>query len=162
MGIEIERKFLVHGDAWRAAATRRLVMRQGYLSGEGGLSSIRVRVQGDEARLNMKAAVIGATRAEYDYGIPLADAREILATLCVGLIEKTRHYIDADDGLTWEIDEFSGDNAGLIVAEIELRHIKQHIPSPAWLGPEVTDDRRYYNHALAMHPYRQWPEPERL
>lgn len=161
MGIEIERKFLVVGDEWRAQATRRMPMRQGYLSGEGGLTSIRVRLQGPEARLNIKAAVVGSARAEYDYEVPLKDAHEILDTLCVGLVDKTRHYIDAEDGLTWEIDEFAGANAGLIVAELELRHVDQGFVRPSWLGREVTDDRRYYNHALALHPYRDWPATDR-
>lgn len=161
MGIEIERKFLVVGDDWRAQATRRLPMRQGYLSGEGGPSSIRVRLQGVEARLNIKAAVVGSRRAEFDYEIPLKDGHEILDTLCVGLIDKTRHYIDTAEGLTWEIDEFSGANAGLIVAELELGHVDQAFSRPSWLGREVTADRRYYNHALALHPFREWPESDR-
>ncbi len=156
MAIEIERKFLVVDETWRAQATRRVPMRQGYMTGEGGLCSIRVRLQGSEARLNIKAAVVGASRAEYDYEVPVTDAHEILDKLCVGLIDKTRHYIDAADGLCWEIDEFSGANAGLVVAELELRHIEQSFARPSWLGREVTDARRYYNHALALHPYRDW------
>lgn len=161
MGIEIERKFLVVGDGWRQQSTRRKVMRQGYLSGEGGKASIRVRVDGVEARLNMKAAIVGSARAEYDYPMPTADAEEILDTLCVGLVDKTRHYIDTPEGLTWEIDEFAGANAGLIVAELELRAVDQTFARPSWLGREVTEDRRYYNHALALHPYRDWPEADR-
>lgn len=160
MPVEIERKFLVQGEGWRAAVARSLEMRQGYLTGEGGLASTRVRIQGEEARLNIKAAVVGSTRAEYDYGIPLAEGREILAALCVGRLEKRRHYIP-QDGLTWEIDEFLGDNAGLVVAEIELADAAQAFARPAWLGREVTDDRRYYNHHLALHPYTRWPAPER-
>lgn len=155
MGIEIERKFLVVGDAWRAQAKRRVAMDQGYLSGEGGRSSFRVRTQGDEARLNIKAAVVGHTRAEYDYGIPLDDARAILETLCVGRLTKTRHYIEFA-GHTWEVDEFLGDNQGLVVAELELDSADAAFERPSWLGLEVTDDRRYYNHHLALHPYKTW------
>jgi adenylate cyclase len=166
MALEIERKFLVISDAWRASATQSKVMRQGYLTGKAGVgednrSSIRVRVAGGEARLNIKAAVVGAARAEYDYPVPLADAQEILDTLCVGLVDKKRHYATAGSELTWEIDEFAGANAGLIVAEIELKSIEQRFDRPAWLGAEVTEQARYYNHALALHPWQDWSDAER-
>lgn len=157
--IEIERKFLVMGEDWRREVTRSVEMRQGYLSGEGGKASFRIRVEAGSARLNIKAAVIGAARAEYDYEVPLADGREILESLCVGRLEKIRHYIpvaESPDGLIWEVDEFVNDNAGLIVAEIELQSESQAFHHPAWLGAEVTQDRRYYNHHLAMHPYKTW------
>lgn len=160
MGIEIERKFLVTGDGWRREAKRSLEMRQGYLVGEGGKSSVRVRVEGAEARLNIKAAVIGAARAEYEYPMPVEDARKILETLCVGTLEKVRHYVERD-GLTWEVDEFLGANAGLLVAEIELDSADQKFSLPEWLGRELTDDRRYYNHYLATHPYSSWPDADR-
>lgn len=156
MALEIERKFLVVDDAWRSEVVRSLEMRQGYLTQEAGRASVRVRLEGDEARLNIKAAVVGSARAEYDYAIPLAEGREILDTLCVGRLEKIRHYVRRD-GVTWEIDEFLGDNAGLIVAEVELESTDQVFVRPPWLGRELTDDRRYYNHHLALHPYRTWP-----
>ncbi|MGQ0699676.1 MAG: CYTH domain-containing protein [Panacagrimonas sp.] len=155
MPLEIERKFLLADDRWRRELTRRCVMRQGYLGGIEGRASMRVRVQQDAAYLNIKAAVIGAARAEYEYGIPLAEAQEILDGLCVGVIDKTRHYVERD-GFIWEIDEFAGDNAGLVVAEIELVDASQGFPRPAWLGREVTDERRYYNHSLALNPYTAW------
>lgn len=160
MAIEIERKFLVMSDAWRAQVSRRCVMQQGYLAGEGGRSSMRVRLEDEEAHLNIKAAVIGSARAEYDYVIPVTDAREILRTLCIGRLEKIRHYIEQGD-LTWEIDEFIGDNAGLIVAEIELTSVDQAFDRPNWLGREVTDERRYYNHHLALNPYKTWSDADR-
>lgn len=160
MAIEIERKFLVVSEGWRSRVNRSCVMRQGYLAGEGARSSMRVRLEGDEAHLNIKAAVIGSARAEYDYVIPADDAREILRTLCIGRLEKTRHYVEQGD-LTWEIDEFIGDNAGLVVAEIELTSIDQAFDRPDWLGREVTDERRYYNHHLALHPYSTWPDADR-
>jgi adenylate cyclase len=160
MGIEIERKFLVTGDGWREQASRSLEMRQGYLVGEGGKSSVRVRLEGERAKLNIKAAVIGAARAEYEYDIPPAEAREMLAMLCVGRLEKTRYYVEID-GLTWEVDEFANDNAGLVVAEIELAHADQPFERPAWLGRELTQDRRYYNHHLALHPWKDWPDEDR-
>jgi adenylate cyclase len=155
MAVEIERKFLVEGDAWRAVADRSLRMRQGYLGDTGSRASARVRVQGDEARLNIKAAVVGRARAEYDYPMPLSDAQEILDGLCVGLVDKTRHYVEIGE-LTWEIDEFEGENEGLIVAEVELDDADQIVALPAWIGREVTEDPRYYNHALALRPYNQW------
>lgn len=160
MALEIERKFLVTGDAWRQEVLRSLDMRQGYLAGEGGLASVRVRLEGDDARLNIKAAVIGAARAEYEYPLPVDEARQLLATLCVGTLEKVRHYVERD-GLTWEIDEFLGANAGLVVAEVELMSIDQAFARPPWLGRELTDERRYYNHHLALHPYTTWPDADR-
>ncbi len=156
MGIEIERKFLLASDGWRRQVSRFTAMQQGYLAGEGGKASTRVRIEGEAANLNIKAAVVGSTRAEYQYAIPLAEARELLATLCAGVLEKTRHYVERE-GLTWEIDEFAGANAGLVVAELELSRADQPFGRPEWLGREVTDDRRYYNHHLALHPYSTWP-----
>lgn len=159
MPLEIERKYLLASDLWRDEVDRSQAMAQGYLVGVGGKASIRVRVAGDEARLNIKAAVVGAARAEYDYGIPLDEGKTLLATLTVGTVEKTRHYIERD-GLTWEIDEFHGDSNGLIVAEVELDAEDQAITRPGWLGQEVTDKSRYYNHALSQRPYRDWTEAE--
>lgn len=156
MAIEIERKFLLANDSWRTQVSHSVAMHQGYLMGEGGRTSVRVRLEGDAARLNIKAAVIGAARAEYEYEIPVTDARELLQ-LCVGRLEKTRHYVEFAN-ITWEIDEFIGDNAPLVVAEVELKAVDQAFVQPEWLGKEVTDDRRYYNHHLALHPYRHWPD----
>jgi L,D-transpeptidase YbiS len=156
VGVEIERKFLLASDAWRKEVTRTVEMRQGYLTTEGGKASVRVRLEGDEARLNMKAAVVGHTRDEYDYGIPVADARRILETICVGVLEKRRHFV-ARGPHTFEIDEFDGASAGLVVAEIELKAADEVFDRPAWLGREVTDDRRYYNNQLALRPYTSWP-----
>jgi len=155
MGIEIERKFLVVGDAWRGAATRRVPMRQGYLTRDGRCS-IRVRVTADEARLNLKSAVIGRVRQEFDWPIAAAEAAAILDELCLRpLIEKVRHFVP-HAGRTWEVDEFEGDNAGLVVAELELEHPEASFEAPSWLGREVTDERRYYNQALVERPYKSW------
>jgi adenylate cyclase len=158
--LEIERKFLVADDRWRGEAVRSVAMRHGYLSELGGRASVRVRVEGTIGKLNVKAAVVGVARAEYEYDIPAADAEEMLATLCGGLILKTRHYIERD-GLTWEVDEFTGANAGLVVAEVELEDAGQTIVCPAWLGREVTEEHRYYNHALSRRPYSEWTAAER-
>lgn len=160
MPLEIERKFLVEGESWRAGVERSQAMRQGYLAGEGGRASVRVRVEGEQARLNIKAAVVGRARAEYDYPVPLEHAQEILASLCVGVVEKTRHFIRQGE-LTWEVDEFDGANAGLVVAEIELPAEDTAFDQPAWIGREVTEDQRYYNHALSMTPYAEWPDADR-
>ena len=157
MAIEIERKFLVRDDGWRARATRALRMRQGYLT-RAERCSIRVRVTGDEARLNIKSAVIGRERQEFDWPIAPADAAVILADLCLGPpIEKVRHVVP-HAGHIWEVDEFEGANAGLVVAEIELKRSDEVFEAPPWLGREVTDERRYYNQALVEHPYRSWPK----
>ena len=160
MGIEIERKFLVSNEAWRAAASRRVRMRQGYLTREGP-NSVRVRIAGDEARLNMKSAEIGTTRLEFDWPVPLADAEQILDRLCHRpLIEKVRHFVVVA-AHTWEVDEFEGANAGLIVAELELSAADEDFERPAWVGREVTQERRYYNQALVERPYSTWAKAER-
>ncbi len=155
MAIEIEHKFLLANDEWRKHINRSVNYRQGYLSSVP-TSSIRVRVSDKQAWLNIKSATIGTHRHEYEYQIPLADANEILNNLCKKpLIEKTRHFV-LDDGNIWEIDEFDGVNQGLYVAEIELSELDQHFTKPCWLGAEVTNDLRYYNNNLAIHPYSEW------
>lgn len=155
MALEIERKFLLAHDGWRREIARSLPFRQGYLSGEGTRASVRVRLEGELARLNIKAAVVGRARAEYEYPIPVAEAVEMLETLCGKRVDKTRHFVERD-GLTWEIDEFHGDNAGLVVAEVELEREDQVLALPDWIGQEVTEDRRYYNQQLALRPYSGW------
>ena len=154
MGIEIERKFLVTSDAWRAAATAQTRFSQGYL-GRDPARTVRVRIAGDAAFLTIKGATRGATRAEFEYEVPLADAQALLA-LCDGpVIEKIRHLCPFD-GMTWEVDEFLGANAGLVVAEIELADEGQVFGRPGWLGAEVTADGRYVNANLAVNPFTRW------
>ncbi|MBY8966767.1 CYTH domain-containing protein [Algiphilus sp.] len=155
MALEIERKFLVVGEAWRGQAHAQRRIRQGYLSTDGGAASVRVRVDDHEARLNIKAAVVGSARAEYDYPVPRADAEEMLDTLCVGCLDKTRYLVNFA-GHCWEVDEFHGANAGLVVAEIELDAVDEVFARPDWAGEEVTEQKRYYNHALALHPWSEW------
>ena len=157
---EIERKFLLKNDGWRAQAHRSQRMSQGYLA-SGGRVSVRVRIAGDEAWLNMKTGRVGASRQEYEYAIPADEARELLALADGPLIDKTRHYVE-HDGMTWEVDEFHGDNAGLVVAELELESEGQRFATPSWLGKEVTMHARYYNSRLVQYPYRAWTEAERL
>jgi adenylate cyclase len=152
MGIEIERKFLVQGTDWKNDAGVRYS--QGYLNRDKA-RTVRVRVAGEQAFLTIKGISTGATRAEFEYPIPLADAQALLA-LCDGpCIEKTRYRLPVD-GMVWEVDEFAGDNAGLVVAEIELQSEDQVFSRPHWLGPEVTHDARYFNSNLAAHPFSQW------
>ena len=156
MKIEIERKFLLSGDAWRTGATGTLY-RQGYLCTDPE-RTVRVRLGGDTAILAIKGASDGIARAEYEYPIPLREATALLDTLCLHpLVEKVR-YLVPFAGLTWEIDEFLGANAGLLLAEIELERIDQEVPLPPWIGLEVTGDPRYYNAWLARHPYGNWPK----
>jgi adenylate cyclase len=158
--VEIERKFLLHDDGWRAQvdSSRRLV--QGYLTDAGGRCSVRVRIAGDEAWINLKSARAGIERLEYEYAIPKADAEQMLAAFCVGRIEKVRHHV-THAGMLFEIDEFLGDNAGLVVAELELPSVDAAFERPPWLGREVSDRRRYYNLHLLDHPYARWSAAER-
>ncbi len=155
MALEIERKFLVGSDAWRAHVESRELLRQGYLS-SGAACSIRVRIAGDLAWLNLKAKRSGMTRLEFEYPIPRSEADEILSELATGpILEKYRHRIPMGE-LVWEIDEFLGANAGLVVAEIELPTESTEFACPEWLGEEVTADERYYNFNLARTPYTEW------
>jgi adenylate cyclase len=161
MPIEIERKFLVVGDDWRRDIARSERMAQGYLAGPpASRCSVRVRIADDVAHLNIKSATAGIERDEYEYEIPLADAERMLDTLAGPRVVKIRHHVEFESRL-FEIDEFLGDNAGLIVAEIELDRAGAAFSRPAWLGREVSHLARYYNHDLAMHPYAGWSEAER-
>jgi adenylate cyclase len=160
MATEIERKFLVTGDAWRDQADQGVRYRQGYLTSlaPGGETkvSIRVRTQGNAAYLNIKSATLGIRRQEFEYPIPAADAKAMLEKLYVGaVVEKTRYHVTFQEHV-WEIDVFHGDNAGLIVAELELSDEQEIFTRPAWLGDEVSEDTRYYNVCLAQHPYKDW------
>jgi adenylate cyclase len=161
MPVEIERKFLVVGDAWRAQVSRSEPMLQGYLAGPpAARCSVRVRIAGDVAFLNIKSATPGVVRDEYEYAIPPGDARRMLETLAGNIVAKVRHHVDID-GHLFEVDEFGADNAGLIVAEIELDAVDAGFPRPAWLGREVSHLVRYYNLNLATHPYARWSPVER-
>ena len=154
MAQEIERKFLVVGDAWRALAAE-TSYRQGYLATAKG-RTVRVRRAGEKAYLTVKGPSAGASRAEFEYEIPTGDADAMLETLCVRpLIEKTRRKIPFE-GLVWDVDEFAGDNEGLVVAEVELTEEGQEVSLPDWVGEEVTHDPRYFNANLVAHPYKDW------
>lgn len=152
MATEIERKFLVTGDAWRQAPA--VPYAQGYLNRDKQ-RTVRVRIVRDQAWLTVKGANDGATRAEFEYTIPLADAEQLLA-MCDGPLVRKLRRIVVHEGSTWEVDEFLGDNAGLVVAEIELQREDQPFACPAWLGAEVTHDPRYFNSSLAAAPFCTW------
>jgi len=157
MAIEIERKFLLKDESWREFAEPATEFCQGYLS-ESGPGSVRIRIEGTQANINIKSATLDMQRLEYEYEIPLVDAQEMLEQLCIKpLIEKNRHHIHVD-GMLWEVDEFKGDNQGLVVAEVELQSRDTPLALPSWAGKEVTDDERYYNVCLVKHPYKDWKQ----
>lgn len=149
---EIERKFLVIGDEWKTAPHKPYT--QGYLSRQ---PTVRVRRTGDKAFITIKGETQGVTRKEFEYAIPTGDAEELFK-LCIGpLIEKTRFVVE-HGGKKWEVDEFHGDNAGLVVAEIELKSEDEAFEKPQWLGREVSDDARYCNASLSERPFKDWKE----
>ena len=160
MGIEIERKYLVNQAEWRSykdILNRAIIgekYSQGYIPTNKG-TTVRVRIVGDRGYITIKGQTVGHTRAEFEYLIPVEDAREMLTTLCdKPLIEKVRYKVEVDD-LVWEVDEFLGDNEGLIIAEVELESEDRQIDLPPWIEREV-NDKKYYNAYLVKHPYSQW------
>ncbi len=156
MAIEIERKYLVEGNQWREGAVGS-EFRQGYLSTVKE-RTVRVRVVGDRGYLTVKGITIDATRTEFEYEIPVAEASKMLDDLCEQPIIEKYRYLIGWEGLTWEIDEFLGANEGLIVAEVELEDAEQAISLPPWAGEDVTDDPRYFNSNLIAHPYSTWED----
>lgn len=155
MATEIERKFLVTGNGWREHIQSKQHYIQGYFTTHEACS-IRIRVTGKKARLNIKSATLGITRSEYDYPIPAKDAEEMLHSLCKKpLLEKTRYFVRHENHL-WEIDVFHGDNEGLVIAEIELQSGEEEFARPEWVGKEVSDDPRYYNTCLVDNPWKNW------
>jgi adenylate cyclase len=163
MAREIERKFLLKNANWRQQVIQQTRFVQGYLNQieeNSCKSSVRVRIEGKLANLNIKSLEIGLSRDEYEYEIPLSDAEKMLKNLAVGpIIEKVRYLVE-QDGLTWEIDEFFADNAGLLIAEVELESEHQVIELPDWIGEEVTHDAKYYNISLTKYPYKDWKSHE--
>jgi adenylate cyclase len=157
VGVEIERKFLVTSDQWRSEIDSSDFMMQGYFGGDEH-TSVRVRIVGDRAWLNIKGKTLGARRLEFEYPVPLSDAQDMLRELArKRVIAKTRHYV-RHGGHCWEIDEFEGANKGLVVAEIELDAEDECFERPAWVGAEVTEEARYYNICLVTHPYADWAD----
>ncbi len=154
MAHEIERKFLVQADKWSTDGLDGTLFIQGYLSVDAG-RTVRVRTEGDRGVLTIKGMTIGITRPEYEYEIPLSDARELLAMCIHPPLRKVRYRV-AVQGSEWEVDVFEAENSGLIVAEVELASEATPFSRPAWLGDEVSGDRRYANAALSVTPFRAW------
>lgn len=154
MGVEIERKFLVSGDGWLQLGEP-VLLRQGYLSSHPE-RVVRVRIEGARAVMTIKSKATGISRGEWEYDLPMADAVEFLDRLCEQpIIEKYRRRIPFG-GFVWEVDEFLGVNAGLVVAEIELPSEDTAFDKPEWIGADVSDDARYLNSNLIKHPYSAW------
>ncbi len=156
MGIEIERKYLVNGDAWKKQGTGQLYQ-QGYLSNHPD-RTVRVRTMEDRGYLTIKGRTVGASRAEYEYPIPYSDAQSMLDQLCQPPIIRKIRYRIAYEGLLWEVDEFQGENTGLVVAEVELTDEHQLISLPPWVDREVTMEEKYYNAYLSKYPFSQWSQ----
>lgn len=154
MGIEIERKFLVINDLWKADADNGTVFKQGYLT-RASNSSVRVRKEGEKANLNIKSAEMGIQRHEFEYPIPANEADELLNLFCPHTVSKTRYEVNYA-GKTWEIDVFEKENQGLVVAEIELNSTDEAFEHPPWIGEEVSAEARYYNNELSIYPYSKW------
>jgi adenylate cyclase len=155
MSVEIERKYLVTGDAWREHASGSVHIRQAFLALDGK-ASVRVRIRNSaEATLTVKSRAAGLSRLEFEYPVPLMDAEAMLPLRLGAIIEK-RRWLVPYAGMTWEIDTFLGDNDGLVVAEIELRDEHQQFDLPHWIGREVTGSSKYYNSSLARRPYCTW------
>jgi adenylate cyclase len=159
MSFEIERKFLVRGDEWRQAAAERMAIRQAYLA-PNGKASVRIRIiDNSSATLTVKSRPVALRRLELEYPIPTLEAEALMQLRHGSVIEKLRHRFPHGD-LAWEIDVFSGENAGLVIAEIELRSEQQHIELPSWIGREITGQAQYYNGSLAVHPFCAWSHQE--
>lgn len=152
--MEIERKFLVRGQDYRTLALASYIA-QGYLNSDKN-RTVRVRIDNDCAYLTVKSVTVGITRSEYEYAIPLPDAKHMIENLCEKpAIEKHRYRISIENKI-WEVDEFLGENEGLVIAEIELESESEHFHKPSWIGAEISNDPRYYNANLVKNPYKNW------
>jgi adenylate cyclase len=155
MGIEIERKFLVDHKLWNQLSKPKGVnFSQGYILKQEA-KTIRIRVTDEDGFITIKGKSVGFSRSEFEYTIPIGEAKQLLADFCEAVVIKIRYRIDFE-GKVWEVDVFSGENEGLIVAEIELDDAKEIFNKPGWVGQEVTDDVRYYNSNLSEHPFKKW------
>jgi adenylate cyclase len=155
MPLEIEYKYLVKADEWKnVVPDESIKIKQAYLLTDPE-KTIRVRTKGDKAFVTIKGKATGATRLEFEYEIPVADAEELIEKFSTNLIDKIRHLVKYDNN-TWEVDEFKGANAGLIVAEIELNSEDESYALPEWIDKDVTDDMRYANSSLSVKPYSTW------
>jgi adenylate cyclase len=153
MGVEIERKFLVIDDAWRSQAVGTFYC-QGYIAKTENVT-VRVRIIGNEGFVTLKGKTKRYSRPEFEYSIPVDDAREMMQLWCTYVVEKNRYRIPVGD-LVWEVDEFKGPNEGLVIAEVELERSDQDVPLPPWIGAEVSHQSQYFNSSLAQNPYSEW------
>lgn len=158
MGIEIEKKFLLINDDWKKDTTSTIYY-QGYLHSGAG-KTVRVRIAGEKSFLTIKGKHSGISRMEFEYAIPMEDAKVLLEELCEKPIIHKKRYLKNHGGFLWEIDEFYGENQGLILAEIELEDEQQNFPKPTWVGKEVTHDGRFYNANLRVNPYKNWKDTD--
>ena len=154
MAWEIERKFLLKNDSWRSGAGEGIDLCQVYIAAMPGKPAVRVRIAGEAAYLTLKGTADGITRSEFEYPIPVADARYMLEHFCEGRIVEKKRYLSG----RWEIDEYFGSNAGLFTAEIELKSADETFEIPSFIGKEISDDPAYTNGALSRHPYTRWEE----
>ena len=155
MGTEIERKFLVKNDSWQSQVISSDHLKQAYLANQQN-ASVRVRIAGERAHLNIKSATLGIRRSEFEYEIPVEDAEAMLEAVAQRpFIDKVRYQVRCGAHV-WELDRFEGENAGLVVAELELKHEDESFELPDWAGEEVSEDPRYYNVNLVKHPYSRW------
>ncbi|QDG53221.1 CYTH domain-containing protein [Persicimonas caeni] len=160
MPTEIERKFLVTGDSWKERVVAQTPMRQGYFE-TGPMSTVRVRIEGERAVLTIKGPTVGISRAEYEYEIPMEDARQMLDIFCTDRqVEKVRYDVEFG-GKLWEVDVFEGANAGLVTAEVELERPDEEVELPAWIGDDVSKESRYRNACLARQPWTTWAPESR-
>lgn len=160
MGLEIEHKYLVNRDAWQSVVPERSVkIIQGYILTEPA-KTIRVRVSGADGFITIKGKATNGVRDEFEYPVPLSDAEYMIRKFCSSVIGKTRHYV-LTDGHTWEVDEFAGENAGLMTAEIELSSTDEKYSLPSWIGKQITEDHRYSNSNLVQRPYARWNADEK-
>jgi adenylate cyclase len=156
VSFEIERKFLVRGNDWQEQATHHTSIRQAYLAANGK-ASIRIRIKGGgTATLSVKSRPVDLRRLELEYAIPVLEAEALMQLRQGAIIEKVRYFVPCGDDLTWEVDVFAGENLGLVIAEIELRHVHQSIELPPWIGTEVTGQPQYYNSSLVQRPFCSW------
>ena len=158
MAVEIERKFLVCDDSWKSG--KPAYFSQGYLNLDHQ-RTVRIRIAAEQAYLTVKGPTVGMSRVEYEYEVPVAEAHQMLS-LCEGTVVEKNRYVINELGMNWEIDEFLGENQGLVIAEIELASENQEFELPHWIGTEVTDDVRYFNSRLSITPFSKWPENQNV
>jgi adenylate cyclase len=154
MGVEIERKYLIKNSDWKNRVIEKIEIKQGYLNSNIE-RTVRIRLNNIKAFITIKGKTINTSRQEFEYEIPYEEGNSLINMCESPIIEKTRFIVQEDNGI-WEIDEFKGENQGLIVAEIELKHENQKFKVPQWIGKEVSNDSRYYNSSLIHKPYKNW------